>query len=604
MEQQMPWGDSPESGKRGLGRGTGCGSAREPMQESPDERAAHPGSAVERAWQRESRGAGAWLARFAYTHNPFYVLSAGLVLYGLHVMCRPSESGWALLGALAGYTVALAAMAVVIIRLGHVWDDARTVLLTVALLLVAISTSFDELTAADPASGVPVLLVGLGFAIGLSEVLMRAARVRLPALYRLPYYALLLLFFLYPLVPLVNLSADASLWTVPLAWSVLLFPAFAAAAFLLLVPAIRKGAGHVRDSGTPWSWPAFPLVLFAVLWLAACGRSFLLTISLYPGPGMESPWGVFFLAPLLFCASVLLLETGLATADARVRAAGLLLPLAAIALSFPGSPDGVVELQFQSAILRSGISPALLGALAGVVCYAYAWLRGQRLAEAGLAISVVVASMLGTRTMQVSELAAPHVLPILGFAAFQVAQLWRRPASWRAVAASGSVAVALGLALRGQWWPGASWVVPLHLFVGAALVVGIVWRDPFARVVQKLGAFALWGLFAAALFGAGRTVPQASAGALAVYLVVLAAVTLAYGLRQGRPLYVYAFLLDGAEAVARLVWAALSHAPREGALAFLCGAGLFALAAFISLAKGGIIARLAARVRQLAHADP
>src|SRR4051794_28304284 len=75
-----------------------------------------------------ARGLVGWL----YTSNPFYVLSADLVFIGLRMSFDTSgksfETG-ALMVALLGYTLLLATTACLLIRVGRVWDDARTILL-------------------------------------------------------------------------------------------------------------------------------------------------------------------------------------------------------------------------------------------------------------------------------------------------------------------------------------------------------------------------------------------------------------------------------------------------------------------------------------------
>ena len=72
--------------------------------------------------------------RLVYNNNPFYLISAGLVLYSLHIAFPagdPAAYSWTLLGVLAGYTALVVATAIAVVRLGRVWDDARTVILTV-----------------------------------------------------------------------------------------------------------------------------------------------------------------------------------------------------------------------------------------------------------------------------------------------------------------------------------------------------------------------------------------------------------------------------------------------------------------------------------------
>ena len=68
------------------------------------------------------------LPRLLYTQNPFYLISALLVLYGIYVALGPEsgmDGGWLLLGLLGGYTLALTLAGLVIVRFGQVWDDAR-----------------------------------------------------------------------------------------------------------------------------------------------------------------------------------------------------------------------------------------------------------------------------------------------------------------------------------------------------------------------------------------------------------------------------------------------------------------------------------------------
>src|SRR3954447_23069306 len=106
------------------------------------------------------RGLVGWL----YTSNPFYVLSADLVFMGLRMSLDPSgktfETG-ALLLALVGYTLLLATTAALLIRLGRVWDDARTIMLLVVVMFLAISISFDETLAGKQSLGKACFLGGL-----------------------------------------------------------------------------------------------------------------------------------------------------------------------------------------------------------------------------------------------------------------------------------------------------------------------------------------------------------------------------------------------------------------------------------------------------------
>ena len=101
---------------------------------------------------RPARG----LVRLLYTSNPFYILSADLVFVGLRMSFGPggpAAESWALAVSLAGYTLLLATTACVLIRLGRLWDDLRSLLLLIVMMFLAIAMSCDDTMAADPRRG-------------------------------------------------------------------------------------------------------------------------------------------------------------------------------------------------------------------------------------------------------------------------------------------------------------------------------------------------------------------------------------------------------------------------------------------------------------------
>ena len=101
--------------------------------------------------------------KFVYIHNPFYLISACLVLYGLRQAFYADGTltgGWLMMGLLCAYTVLLALTGFVVIRLGGVWQDARMILLVIILLLQTLSLAFDEIALSDPLAGAGFQLVG------------------------------------------------------------------------------------------------------------------------------------------------------------------------------------------------------------------------------------------------------------------------------------------------------------------------------------------------------------------------------------------------------------------------------------------------------------
>src|SRR5262249_12356083 len=166
--------------------------------------------------------------RFIYNHNPFYVISAVLVLYGLHISFADSldpTEGWTFTQILIGYMLLLGATSVAIVRLGQVWEDARTLVLLVSLLMIALASSFDRVCLDNAAQGGRFLASGLGCSLLVSEILIRFLRVRFPWKYRLPFYLLLVLLFGYP-IWLGHLSLQSR--NMEMSWYVMGFPTIAA----------------------------------------------------------------------------------------------------------------------------------------------------------------------------------------------------------------------------------------------------------------------------------------------------------------------------------------------------------------------------------------
>ena len=201
----------------------------------------------------------------------------------------------------------MAVTAFLVVRLGRVWEDARSLALILLLQFVAISLSLDELCSTNPRLAAGLLLGGLGFSSLVSEALLHGLRIKLPGLFRLPYYVLLGTFFAYPLfvAPRRLVGVDF-----PRSWRIYLFLVLIGLVFLLLIPAVRRGAAYVAN-GTPWEWPWFPLSAFGLLAVAAGVRSHALAYNFHMvGAGMA--FGAYYLAPLLLAVLILLAELSLA----------------------------------------------------------------------------------------------------------------------------------------------------------------------------------------------------------------------------------------------------------------------------------------------------
>jgi hypothetical protein len=390
------------------------------------------------------------------TSNPFYVISAGLFLFGLRISFGDPDNDLniAALGVgLAGYTLLLAAAAILLVRFAGVWNDVRTILLLVVLLFLATSVTFDELLALDPVRGSLMNLGGLAFSLIASEGILRAIRLRLPLPYKLPYYLTLVLFFGYPILLAPDYPNPHS---ERLQWMFAAFPSAAALVFLMLLPAIRRGA--VGNSGSPWPWPWYPWSLFAFLGVAVIGRSYLLCRSFQqplPGHLTETMFAPFFLVPFALGLGVLLIEAGAKSRNPGAMLAAWFVPVVCFLLAGLGHRDDPAYSEFLDHFLsRTGLTPLFIALLASLGYYLYAWERGVPGAAEGITAIFTVFALAQPETLALADLSLVRPEWLAVPVAFQAVLGAIRREAWRLIVA-GSVAAA--------WATGALWRLYLSL---------------------------------------------------------------------------------------------------------------------------------------------
>lgn len=397
------------------------------------------------------------LLQWVSTSNPLYVVSAALFLFGLRISFDDPDNdtdSWALASGLAFYTLLLAAAAVLLVRLAGIWNDVRTVLLLVELMFLATSVTFDELLVMNPARGLALNLCGLGFAIALSEGILRAIRLKLPTGFKLPYILMLTLFFLYP-AWLASLARNPRSET--LQWSLFSFASIAGAVFLTLLPAIRRGPEYVSGNGSPWPWPFHPWSLFVFLAFAVVGRSFLVCKSFHLLDGQritDTIFAPYFLVPFGFALAVLVLELGIVAKHRGTQWVALGMPAAFLLTAGIVNRDGPAE-EFLTLFMDGTHASPVFLTLVGCSGFAlYAWLRGVPLATEALSAALAAFACVTPNTMSPADaavvrpewLVAPVVLQgVLG--------LIRRDA-WRLIAIGGVAAA---------WLTGAIWRLYLIL---------------------------------------------------------------------------------------------------------------------------------------------
>jgi hypothetical protein len=546
--------------------------------------------------RREGRARG--LVGWLYTSNPFYVLSADLVFVGLRMSFDTSgktfETG-ALMLALGIYTLLLATTACLLIRLGRVWDDARTILLLVVAMFLAISVTFDEALAGNPPLGGACFLGGLVFAVLVSEALLRGIRLRLPPLYRFPYYLILSLFFLYPLALTPHLREPES---PALRWLLFGFSPLAGLIFLALIPAIRRGPAYLAKNGSPWPYPLYPWSLFGLLAVAVCGRASYLCTSLH-FVGMshsvgrsDSIFGPYFLVPFLLALDVLLVEAAAISRRRPMQRAAMALLPGAVMLAVVGHRTDPVFRGFLTLFTEGlGGSPLYLSLLAVAGLYGYAAARQVPMASLGLRASLLALAFVGPGTVDLTGLVSAQPLPLLALAALEIESSIRRRQSWRCVLGAACLVIASLIELGRFGLAGDRGIAAFHLGLIAAILVGSYFRDPLGRFLLSAAAAMLALACLAVTWGGPGVVAGVSPDLIRAYPVAVILVAGAYGLLAGCPPFVLAACVGLSGYLASGGWRAYCGLRRTlvGLDWIAAGLAFFAVAAIISLLKTGVL---------------
>jgi hypothetical protein len=438
-----------------------------------------------------------------YNNNPFYALSAVLMLFAVRSAYGELRIGyincWIMMGVLAVYTAVLATIAVLIVRRGKVWEDARSILLLLLVLFLAVSVSADDLfvKSESPAGSALLLLCGYVFSALVTEIVLRGAQIRLGTAYRLPLHSLLALFYVAPWWCSRHLP-PGSLTT--LQWSVFLFPVAAAALLLTLLPAIRRGPSYVYNNGTPWTWPLFPWTAFGMIIAAVALRTFALCMTFGPegpiwnyGPNggrsisFDTMWGPYFLVPPALAVLTLLLEAGLVTKNERLVRRVLFATPLLLLLAIPVS-NGPVFRGFLATFTATLGSPIWLAAWLQLAFFV--WARCRRVSGSGNAAlaTLTLLSLIGPHTLSLRTLTNPQPLPLLAVGLVLSVAAVRERSSWLGTLSAMVLTFAVWLVLPETALPGFRVTVCYHLLWATVIVLGLACHDRFASALRLIGA--------------------------------------------------------------------------------------------------------------------
>ncbi len=545
------------------------------------------------------------LGRYLYNHNPFYPLSAVLLLLGLHSLFHDEHAATHLTDigfnnailwlVLASFATVLSGTAVWLIRWGQVWDDARTILLTLVLLLVALSVNCDKPISLHVPSAPWLLLGGLAFAIGLAELTLRWTGIRLPIAFRLPMHLFFALFFLYPIgldycLNTIGDQHNALGWQYTLI-GVLLFPSIAGLIALTLLPAAMRGPQWIEQPTAAWKWPVYPWSLYIGFAIAVVFRAFYLTISFHPRAGTDSAFAPYFLTPFALATASVVFELGRSVQHRLTQNVAMAAPLLCLPASLTGQPPCDPAGDFLC-IHRELIGSPLQVSVAGLlVLYGYIWLRrGPAWTAPGIVGLTCLAAAVGPHTLDIHTFGPATPYPLFVAAAICLYGALRVPRS--SLRWFGAATLAIGgfaAAVDGTVWVQYHGALAWHAWLVAAVVIGAIGTDRWAEVLRSITAAVLVALAYGLLVYTARGWPALAPWITWVYLLALTGVAwITWGLRRSNNQLATASLVSLAAGIqSALTTSAIireSHNPR-GWVLVLAGLICFVAALLVSGSK-------------------
>ncbi|MEM9826622.1 MAG: hypothetical protein AAF958_08535 [Planctomycetota bacterium] len=431
------------------------------------------------------------LRRFLHTENPFYLISCGLIIYGIQLAALQEGdllhrsllmSGWT-----AFYAVLMSVVVVGIVRLAGVWQDARTVFLIIPLALIASSTGYDEWALQSRAGACLMATIGMGLSVLLGEFVLRACRLRLPMTYRVTYYAMLGVFF--AAAPVFAESVRQRQQDLS-GWSGLIFSSAIAVTLLGLVPGIRRRNLGLRHHGSPWRFPLYPLSLFFVLVVVAIIRAHAVWMA-FAFKGGPIQFEAMLIWPLAVSALVLLSSWDLYRKKDREKPAtylAMLLTPLLVVLAIPSAGETAMPLgQSLPWIFGSARTMTMVSV---VMLYGFWWINGIQGARHALAIGVFAIPFWGDLPQVFAAWGVQRWMCIASASLLAIVLYWRNLTaelreSLLAVAASGL----LGWCLRHRHVdPAFNVFVSLSVLTMAWMLVGGRHKTYWAAWLRRLSA--------------------------------------------------------------------------------------------------------------------
>jgi hypothetical protein len=204
--------------------------------------------------------------------------------------------------------------------------------------------------------------------------------------------------------------------------------------------------------------------------------------------------------------------------------------------------------------------------------------------------TLLLAVIVGPRTIGLNSLAAPHWWPLAVLGMVQAIRTISLRSSLRCVISGGSLISALACLAHGNWFTSHHGAIAGHLLLAMLLFAGFAFNDRFAQILRRINPLAI--LLPAMIvavagdrFGMGELLRV-------VYVACAAGVTCGCWLATRDRLWQLAAVVNAASTViATTVWlhTGVQHVIPPRALAALAGGILcFVIATLISALKGGL----------------
>lgn len=322
--------------------------------------------------------------------NPFYIISAALFVHGTVLPADGQLSPATQVALSLAYILLCAVTTVWLIRRLGRWDDARSLVIIVTGMILAVSLELDD-GLALLSSGSRWLITNsvLAFAICMFELIRRGCQIALAGKFIAAFYVQWAVILLYP----AAMSSDV--YTAR--WQIALFPLLAVAGWLLYWPSL----GNAKPDGKiGWSYPLCPWTLPVLAGAATLVRLYFLTVSFDPIPDIYYPSGSWnwttilgydFAVPFLLAGSLLLAESGRrSNLPDRQHWAINIAVLSVLAAMCP-VPSGVAT-EFRLAVASWFELPTTL-VVSSIVVLTFHWMRQIQTSGIGWIVGIVAGGL-------------------------------------------------------------------------------------------------------------------------------------------------------------------------------------------------------------------